>query len=87
MSEVEKSSEAAFAQTDFTVGIYQNSEHIAGLLQQLFAAPLVVGESRESGADKTSGKTKQKGIKGEGSGGGGFSAVARLGLGLAGEAQ
>lgn len=87
MSEVEKNVDDASAPSDITVGIYQNSEHIAGVLQQLFAAPLVIGESRQTGADKTSGKTKQKGAQTEGSGSGGFSAVAKLRLGLTGEAK
>ena len=36
-----------------TVSIYQNSEHVAGLVQQLFDAPLVTGAVREDSDDAT----------------------------------
>lgn len=54
-----------------TVSIYQNPDHVAGILQQVFVAPLVVAETREEGADSTESKTAGKqagaGIKGSAS--------------------
>ena len=44
-----------------TISIYQNPDHVAGILQQLFGAPLVVDESREQGSDETSGQSTQTG--------------------------
>ena len=37
-----------------TIAIYQNSEHVAGLLQQLFAAPVVTDLITESGREDNS---------------------------------
>lgn len=37
-----------------TISIYQNSEHVAGLLQQLFSAPVVTDLSTESGREDNS---------------------------------
>lgn len=36
-----------------TVAIYQNPDHVAGILQQIYAAPLVVDETRERGSDES----------------------------------
>lgn len=36
-----------------TISIYQNAEHVAGLVQQLFNAPLVTEETRENAQDKS----------------------------------
>jgi hypothetical protein len=37
-----------------TVAIYQNPDHVAGILQQLYFAPLITDESREHGAGQSS---------------------------------
>lgn len=37
-----------------TIAIYQNPDHVAGILQQLYAAPLVINESREQGVGSSS---------------------------------
>ena len=34
-----------------TVSIYQNPDHVAGILQQVFVAPLIVAETHEQGED------------------------------------
>jgi hypothetical protein len=44
---------AADASGAQTISIYQNAEHVAGLVQQLFNAPLVTEESRENAQDKS----------------------------------
>lgn len=79
--------ERATTASDLTVGIYQNSDHIAGLLQQLFAAPLVIGESRESARDKTDDTAKKLQGRAEGTGEAKASFLAKLGGGLAGDAE
>lgn len=54
-----------------TISIYQNPDHVAGLLQQMYVAPLVTSESHEQGEDRTSaekdGGVKRGGLKGAGS--------------------
>lgn len=48
-----------------TVSIYQNPEHVAGILQQLHVSPLLVDESREQGStETTSEKAETKGRAG-----------------------
>lgn len=66
------------------VTIYQNSDHVAGILQQLFSAPLVTDESREHGGSSTSGEKAEN--KGTGGAKGGFSApfVGEVGVDLSG---
>lgn len=48
-----------------TVSIYQNPDHVAGLLQQIYVAPLLRSETQEGGTDEVSGnKTDQRGSGG-----------------------
>lgn len=54
-----------------TIAIYQNPDHVAGILQQLHVAPLVTGESREHGVDGSSGDKTE--VKGHGGGKAGVS--------------
>lgn len=46
-----------------TVSIYQNSEHVSGILQQLFGEPLVTDQSRETLNERkdSSGSSTNKG--------------------------
>lgn len=41
-----------------TISIYQNPDHVAGILQQLHVAPLITGESREHGGSASEGNTR-----------------------------
>lgn len=51
-----------------TIAIYQQPEHVAGLLQQLYGQPLVTGETREQGGEHED-TTKRAGDAGAGVGG------------------
>lgn len=68
-----------------TISIYQNPDHVAGILQQLFVAPLVTNEVREHGSDESSGDgtktTKHGGVKAAGS----VPLVGEVGLDLSGD--
>jgi len=59
-----------------TISIYQNPDHIAGILQQIYQAPLVVAESREHSSDRSDSERRDQ------SGTGGLSgSVSIPGLG------
>lgn len=48
-----------------TIAVYQNPDHVVGILQQLHVAPLVTGETREHGSGDSSGdKTEATGRSG-----------------------
>lgn len=44
---------SATIKTRPVVAIYQNSDHVAGLVQQLYEAPLVASETRETGREES----------------------------------
>lgn len=46
---------ASTAEAAPTVSVYQNADHVAGLVQQIFEAPLVVDETRENTGDTSKG--------------------------------
>lgn len=87
MNKEDKPLESSTNTSGITIGIYQNSDHIAGLLQQLFAAPLVTGESRESARDEAADTTKQIQGRAKGAADARLALVGKLGLGLAGDAE
>lgn len=57
-----------------TVSIYQNPDHVAGILQQIFVAPLVVTETREGGDETSESEASAR------QGGGGVKGSASLPL-------
>ena len=68
-----------------TIAIYQNPDHVAGILQQLYFSPLLTDESREHDAGQTSTEKKEN----KGHAGGKADAkvplLADLGLDVAGD--
>lgn len=44
-----------------TISIYQNPDHVAGILQQIHSQPLVLSESRESGVDASTSISTDRG--------------------------
>jgi hypothetical protein len=69
-----------------TVSIYQNPDHVAGLLQQIYVAPLLKSETQEGGTDEVSGeKTDQRGSGGLDVGGA-LPFLGKVGADIAGEA-
>lgn len=71
MGKQKKSKNGAVAPLRPTIAVYQNPDHVAGILQQLHVAPLVTGESREHGVGDSSGDKTE--VKGHGGGKGGVS--------------
>lgn len=47
-----------------TISIYQNANHVAGILQQLFRQPLVEAEQREHTTEASESTQKERGIEG-----------------------
>ena len=43
-----------------TISIYQNPDHVAGILQQIHLSPLVTSESREQGSQRTDTERKDR---------------------------
>lgn len=48
-----------------TVSIYQNPDHVAGILQQVFVAPLIVTETHDQGSDATQAENVDRQAGGE----------------------
>lgn len=67
-----------------TVSIYQNPDHVAGILQQVFGQPLVEAEHRERANESTSAKQKNRGADGALKGRGGLPGVGGVEAGFGG---
>lgn len=68
-----------------TVAIYQNPDHVAGILQQLYMAPLVTNESREHGGGESSGRKTEASGHGGGKAGVSLPFIGEVGLDAAGD--
>lgn len=62
-----------------TISIYQNPDHVAGILQQVYGQPLVEGEQREQSTEISESKQRDRGVAG--------GAKASAGLPMIGAAQ
>lgn len=48
-----------------TISIYQNPDHVAGILQQVYGQPLVEAEQREQAAESSQSRQRDRGAKGD----------------------
>ncbi len=71
--------------TPATISIYQNPDHVAGLLQQMYVAPLVTSESREQGQDETSAHKDDRTRHGALKGGADVPFLGSIGADLSGD--
>ena len=67
-----------------TISIYQNPDHVAGILQQVYGQPLVEAEQRENTTDSTSTKQKERILRGDAKGRGGVPIIGAAEAGLGG---
>lgn len=68
-----------------TISIYQNPDHVAGILQQVFGQPLIEGENREQSAERSTSKRKGRKASGNATARGGLPAIGAAGAGFGGQ--
>lgn len=68
-----------------TISIYQNPDHVAGILQQVYGQPLVEGEQREQTTETTASKQKDRTLTGDAKGRGGVPIIGAAEAGFGGQ--
>jgi hypothetical protein len=68
-----------------TISIYQNPDHVAGILQQVYGQPLVEGEQREQTAESSKSKQRSREVSGDAKARGGVPVIGAAEAGLGGQ--
>ena len=68
-----------------TISIYQNPDHVAGILQQVYGQPLVDGEQRERTAEISKLKERGRGVTGDARARGGVPVIGQAEAGFGGQ--